>query len=237
METDKLQLICTEIEKRIAEYEDIMEERGDSNDNTYLCAISKSNALRGILMFINSMQVRCKFKVGDLVHPINDKYFDGVVTIDKITDKEYITDDTYSTILISDQDKWEVVKFTNDNKLNTMVDDIRKECEEDSERQFAALGLFKCSAGSDMENASLEIFPIRKKFNKKGTGEYDKNLPRRKAFILGAQWQKEQLMKDSVEGKVDHYLNDGLMIKAYVKNEELIGGDKVNLLITKVNED
>lgn len=33
---------------------------------------------------------------------------------------------------------------------------------------------------------SLKRFPIRHKENKKGTGEYDSNLPRRKAFVDGA---------------------------------------------------
>lgn len=33
---------------------------------------------------------------------------------------------------------------------------------------------------------SLKRFPIRHKENKKGTGEYDSNFPRRKAFIEGA---------------------------------------------------
>ena len=33
---------------------------------------------------------------------------------------------------------------------------------------------------------SLKRFPIRHKENKKGTGEYDSNFPRRKAFVEGA---------------------------------------------------
>lgn len=33
---------------------------------------------------------------------------------------------------------------------------------------------------------SLNRFQIRHKENKKGTGEYDSNLPRRKAFVEGA---------------------------------------------------
>ncbi len=38
---------------------------------------------------------------------------------------------------------------------------------------------------SDIEERALEVFPVRKKLNKKGTGEYDANLSRRKAFIQG----------------------------------------------------
>ena len=33
---------------------------------------------------------------------------------------------------------------------------------------------------------SLKRFPIRHKENKKGTGKYDSNFPRRKAFVDGA---------------------------------------------------
>lgn len=38
----------------------------------------------------------------------------------------------------------------------------------------------------DINEESLKRFPIRHKENKKGTGEYDSNLPRRKAFVEGA---------------------------------------------------
>lgn len=38
----------------------------------------------------------------------------------------------------------------------------------------------------DINEESLKRFPIRHKENKKGTGEYDSNFPRRKAFIEGA---------------------------------------------------
>ena len=38
----------------------------------------------------------------------------------------------------------------------------------------------------DINEVSLKRFPIRHKENKKGTGEYDSNFPRRKAFVDGA---------------------------------------------------
>lgn len=43
---------------------------------------------------------------------------------------------------------------------------------------------------------ALELFPVRKKENKKGTGDYDPNIPRRKAFIKGGQYALKNLWKD-----------------------------------------
>ena len=37
----------------------------------------------------------------------------------------------------------------------------------------------------EIEARALELYPERKRQNKKGTGEYDANLPRRKAYIKG----------------------------------------------------
>ena len=37
----------------------------------------------------------------------------------------------------------------------------------------------------EIEARALELYPERKRQNKKGTGEYDANLPRRKAYIQG----------------------------------------------------
>ena len=37
----------------------------------------------------------------------------------------------------------------------------------------------------EIEARALELYPERKRQNKKGTGEYDANLPRRKAYVKG----------------------------------------------------
>ena len=42
----------------------------------------------------------------------------------------------------------------------------------------------------EIEARALELYPERKRQNKKGTGEYDANLPRRKAYIQG--WKDAQ---------------------------------------------
>lgn len=50
------------------------------------------------------------------------------------------------------------------------------------------------------ETKALEKYPVKHKFNKKATGEFDSNLPRRKAYIEGyhqaiedaCEWIKQQ---------------------------------------------
>ena len=56
-----------------------------------------------------------KFKVGELVHPKSDKYNDGWVTIKRIADGVYYTDDLYylndnddvASFTVQEQDQWE----------------------------------------------------------------------------------------------------------------------------------
>ena len=47
-----------------------------------------------------------------------------------------------------------------------------------------------------IEQKALELFPVKHKENKKGTGEYDSNLPRRKAYIQGAIEALQGVWKD-----------------------------------------
>ena len=37
-----------------------------------------------------------------------------------------------------------------------------------------------------IEQKALQLYPVKHKTNKKGTGDYDSNLLRRKAYIQGA---------------------------------------------------
>jgi len=48
-----------------------------------------------------------------------------------------------------------------------------------------------------IEKLALHHFPVRHKHNRKGTGEYDPNYPRRKAYILGASETLQGLWKDA----------------------------------------
>ena len=48
-----------------------------------------------------------------------------------------------------------------------------------------------------IEQLALHHFPVRHKHNKKGTGEYDPNYPRRKAYVLGASETLQGLWKDA----------------------------------------
>ena len=49
----------------------------------------------------------------------------------------------------------------------------------------------------EIEARALELYPERKRQNKKGTGEYDANLPRRKAYIKGWTDAQSTLSGDS----------------------------------------
>jgi len=49
----------------------------------------------------------------------------------------------------------------------------------------------------EIEARALELYPERKRQNKKGTGEYDANLPRRKAYIKGWTDAQPTLPEDS----------------------------------------
>ena len=52
-----------------------------------------------------------------------------------------------------------------------------------------------------VEQKALNLYPVRKKLNKKDTGSYDPNLPRRKAFIQGAMYVLETL-KHNNNGRI-----------------------------------
>ena len=49
----------------------------------------------------------------------------------------------------------------------------------------------------EIEARALELYPERKRQNKKGTSEYDANLPRRKAYIKGWTDAQPTLSGDS----------------------------------------
>lgn len=60
---------------------------------------------------------------------------------------------------------------------------------------------------TDIEQKALELFPVKEKLNKKGTGSYDANLPRRRAWIEGVQWRDAQMpdLPDDLEDAADAY--------------------------------
>lgn len=53
----------------------------------------------------------------------------------------------------------------------------------------------------EIEARALELYPERKRQNKKGTGEYDANLPRRKAYIKG--WTDTQPTDEERQQVID----------------------------------
>ena len=68
------------------------------------------------------------------------------------------------------------------------------------------------------------------------TPEYDATLA--EAFIAGAQWQKEQMMKEAVEGYITLTLEGVRTVAATIKEEDNIGiGDKVRVIILKKEDE
>lgn len=53
----------------------------------------------------------------------------------------------------------------------------------------------------EIEARALELYPERKRQNKNGTGEYDANLPRRKAYIKG--WTDAQPTDEERQQVID----------------------------------
>ena len=51
----------------------------------------------------------------------------------------------------------------------------------------------------EIEIKALSEYRIKEKENKKATGTYDANLPRRKAFIEDAEWMQKQMIDKACE--------------------------------------
>lgn len=58
---------------------------------------------------------------------------------------------------------------------------------------------------TNIKEKSIELYPVRMKLNKKCTGEYDQNLPRRKAFMRGYTMAMEDFFKINKEVKRQIY--------------------------------
>lgn len=57
---------------------------------------------------------------------------------------------------------------------------------------------------------ALSEYRIKEKENKKATGTYDVNLPRRKAFIEGAQWADKTMIEKAcnwIKANMPNYIN------------------------------
>lgn len=49
--------------------------------------------------------------------------------------------------------------------------------------------------GFDIRQKSLDVFPIKKRDNKKAIGSYDVNFQKRKAFETGAEWADKTMIE------------------------------------------
>jgi hypothetical protein len=73
-----------------------------------------------------------------------------------------------------------------------------------------------------------------------GYGYYDRNGVPKEAVVkylkMGAEWQKEQMMKDSISGKVKHCIRYWIITdENELQNclKKFVGGDKVKVIIVK----
>lgn len=70
----------------------------------------------------------------------------------------------------------------------------------------------------DIYNKALTEYPIKEKLNEKAVGTYDANYPRRKAFIAGAEWMQEMMIKKAAEwlsNNMFNSINNGVIINGY----------------------
>lgn len=71
-----------------------------------------------------------------------------------------------------------------------------------------------------MDKAALELYPIKERLNKQGTGSYDANLPRRKAFINGAKWAYDNPQKVYIVLRCEGH--DDYVEKVFVDKDKAI---------------
>ena len=60
--------------------------------------------------------------------------------------------------------------------------------------------------------------------------------PPREAFIAGAEWQKEQMMKEAVDGEVVKDISNKLAVTAKITLDGFKFGDKVKIIIVKEDD-
>ena len=60
---------------------------------------------------------------------------------------------------------------------------------------------------NEIEDSALESYPVKERFNKKATGTYDPNLPRRKAYVEGAEWADDTLLDKVCDWIDEHFIN------------------------------
>lgn len=240
--SDKVQLIKQEIEKQIEEGKVKCQQYQESNDYESLIAWSEHIATCGkLLVFINSLPK--EFANEDLEKEI-DKEIDNLCELGC-----YMED----------------LAKGNSEGVYPLPDNVVKEL-----RKFAChftewqkqqmmkenKVLFEKSSG-DCPKELIDI--IDKEFGIDGRDENDNPLngfgdwqygmilngPSIVDLVkLGAEWQKQQMMKDAVEGVVHHYADDelaavhyndpkGTPMSIYVSSKGLSAGDKVKIIIVK----
>ena len=88
-----------------------------------------------------------------------------------------------------------------------------------------------------LEVKEVEEEPVSEEL-KEAADEWDGSLYRSDAFIAGANWQKQQMMKDAINGKVINSGNSGSVLDTqygvlYLNPSSFHYGDKVKVVIIK----
>lgn len=142
------------------------------------------------------------------------------------------------------------MKYIDANRLKAEIERLKEEttigiCEYDKGEEngrFEVLNhllstitsLQQEQPSEDLEKASEESWAVYE-YRETPRGLYSSCYV--DGFKAGAQWQKEQMMKDAVEGYVNYYEDSGGILMA----EAQVGcpyhnGDKVKIIIVKENE-
>lgn len=258
----QVEKIRAEIERRIALYKDA------DHISAHTCGYL--DAYETLLSFIDSMQndscttndklgginnalaqdkailktFKPKFKVGDTVRRKADgleakiiEITNGVSTVE--------CEDWTDTIL---DDYWEPSKeheseLLTKDQINEIENNISKAVEEEISRQFEYIKTWKDISDNDIEEAA-KLYTASLVINGKASEATVAQLKdvAMNCFAYAAEWQKQRMTKDAVNGTIDYpligydypnILPDYRELKEYIDKHGIKDDDEVKLIIIK----
>lgn len=88
-----------------------------------------------------------------------------------------------------------------------------------------------------IEEKALEVYPIEEFVSYQIDGVVDKNETKRKCFIEGANWMKEQMMEGAANADVGYYNQYGLSLYLEKSLEKLGFDEHDNVKIVVIKEE
>ncbi len=88
-----------------------------------------------------------------------------------------------------------------------------------------------------IEEKALEVYPTEEYVSYQIDGVIDKNETKRKCFIEGAKWMKEQIMKDAITADIGYYNQHGLSIYPEKSLEKLGFDEHDNVKIVVIRDE